>query len=86
MPRAICSPLFDGIQETPEGLDDVSKFPDLVAELLRMGVKDEDASKVVGGNILRVWAAVEEVAEKMKEEREGEDDIKLTWQDAVDQV
>lgn len=53
---------FDGIPTTPEGLDDVSKYPDLVAELLRQGVSDEDAAKVVGGNILRVWKAIDEVA------------------------
>lgn len=53
---------FDGIPSTPEGLEDVSKYPDLVAELLRQGVSDEDAAKVVGGNILRVWKAIDAVA------------------------
>lgn len=53
---------FDGIPSTPKGLDDVSKYPDLVAELLRQGVSDEDAAKVVGGNILRVWKAIDDVA------------------------
>jgi membrane dipeptidase len=57
---------FDGIGSTPEGLDDVSKFPDLVAEMLRKGVSDEDAAKVVGGNILRVWKDVDAVALKMQ--------------------
>ena len=41
---------FDGVGSTPAGLDDVSKFPDLVAELLARGVSDEDAAKIVGGN------------------------------------
>ena len=59
---------FDGIPSTPKGLDDVSKYPDLVAELLRMGVSDSDAAKVVGRNILRVWGHAEEVALKMQEE------------------
>jgi membrane dipeptidase len=67
---------FDGMFGTPRGLEDVSKFPDLVAELLRMGVKDADVSKVVGGNMLRVWGAAEKVSEKMKGETEGEDDVK----------
>lgn len=53
---------FDGIPTTPEGLDDVSKYPDLVAELLGQGVSDTDAAKVVGGNILRVWKAIDDVA------------------------
>lgn len=53
---------FDGIPNGPEGLEDVSKFPDLVAALLREGVSDQDAAKVVGGNILRVWADADAVA------------------------
>lgn len=57
---------FDGIPSTPAGLDDVSKYPDLVAELLRRGVSDEDAAKVAGGNILRVWGDVEKVAAKLQ--------------------
>ena len=57
---------FDGIFDTPRGLEDVSKFPDLVAELLRMGLGDADAAKVVGRNLLRVWGDVDRVAEKMQ--------------------
>lgn len=57
---------FDGVLDAPRGLEDVSKFPDLVAELLRSGVSDEDAAKVVGGNILRVWRDVDGVALKMR--------------------
>lgn len=39
---------FDGIEEVPAGLEDVSKFPDLVAELLRQGVHEKDVVKVIG--------------------------------------
>lgn len=59
---------FDGIPSTPGGLEDVSKFPDLVAELLRMGIGDADVRKIVGGNLLRVWGEVEAVAERMQRE------------------
>ncbi|ERF72392.1 hypothetical protein EPUS_07554 [Endocarpon pusillum Z07020] len=59
---------FDGTLLTPEGMDGVDKFPDLVAELLRMGVTDEDVAKVVGGNILRVWQAAEDVSARMHED------------------
>lgn len=68
---------FDGMEKTPVGLEGVDKFPDLVAELLEMGVSDRDASKVVGGNLLRVWESAENVARKMQEEGalEGEDEV-----------
>lgn len=57
---------FDGIPTTPEGLDDVSKFPTLVAEMLEQGITDKQAGLVVGGNVLRVWKGVDEVALKMQ--------------------
>jgi membrane dipeptidase len=57
---------YDGIESTPRGLEDVSKFPDLVAALLEAGVSDDDAAKVVGRNLLRVWAEADEVSKKLK--------------------
>ena len=54
---------FDGMGAVaPKGLEDVSQYPALVKELLEMGVKDEDVSGVVGGNVLRVWQEAEEVS------------------------
>ena len=68
---------FDGIPTTPAGLDDVSKFPDLVAELLSRGVSDKEAAGVVGGNVLRVWTEVDTVALKMQADgvKPAEDDL-----------
>ncbi|KAL8713529.1 MAG: hypothetical protein Q9220_002391 [cf. Caloplaca sp. 1 TL-2023] len=57
---------FDGIPETPEGLEDVSKYPALIGELLQMGVTDDDAAKLVGRNVLRVWRDVDAMALKMR--------------------
>jgi len=53
---------FDGVTALPEGLEDVSTYPNLIAELLRRGYSDEDIEKILGGNALRVWQAVEDQA------------------------
>jgi membrane dipeptidase len=53
---------FDGFTRTTEGLEDVSCFPALLAELARRGWGDEDLAKLAGGNILRVMRAAEGVA------------------------
>ncbi len=55
---------FDGIECTPEGLDDVSKFPNLTRALLEKGYSAEDIRKIYGGNLLRVMRAVEVAAGK----------------------
>src|ERR1051325_4103732 len=57
---------FDGITEVPGGLEDVSKFSDLIAELLRRGWSEQDVKKVAGLNVLRVLRATEQVAGKRK--------------------
>jgi len=57
---------FDGIDSAPVGLEDVSKYPDLLAELLRRGWTEADVKKVAGLNALRVLRAVEAVAAKMR--------------------
>lgn len=53
---------FDGIGTTPTGLEDVSTFPALFAELIRRGWSDDDLKKLARGNILRVLKANEQVA------------------------
>jgi len=57
---------FDGISEVPVGLEDVSQFPNLIAELLRRGWTDRDVEKVAGLNCLRVMRAVERVAADLR--------------------
>ena len=50
---------FDGIgTNTVQGLDDVSKFPDLTLELLRRGYTQSDIEKILGGNFMRVFEQV----------------------------
>ncbi|MEJ2003912.1 MAG: dipeptidase [Cyclobacteriaceae bacterium] len=54
---------FDGVGDSlPEGLKDVSMFPNLIAELLRRGYSDEDIEKICYKNVFRVWQAVEDAA------------------------
>src|SRR5437764_1950367 len=57
---------FDGITEVPVGLEDVSKFPDLIAELLRRGWTEQEVQKVAGLNALSVLRAAERVAGQMR--------------------
>ncbi len=59
---------FDGIDITPEGLEDVSKYPALTAELLSRGWSDEDVKKFLGLNVLRAMRQAEAVAASMKNE------------------
>jgi membrane dipeptidase len=61
---------FDGITTVPAGLEDVSKYPALVAELLRRGWPDEDVRKALGLNVLRVMRRAEEVAARLQKQRE----------------
>ena len=60
---------FDGITTVPEGLEDVSKYPALTAELVRRGYKDDEIKKILGLNILRVMRAAENVAAKLQKQR-----------------
>jgi len=55
---------FNGVTCTPEGLDDVSQFPNLTRALLEHGYSEADIKKIYGGNLLRVMRAVESVAGK----------------------
>lgn len=68
---------FDGMGElTPRGLEGVDKYPDLIAELLKLGVSDIDAGKVAGGNFIRVWQTAEGVAKRLQmTTHEGEDEV-----------
>ena len=49
---------FDGIEVTPIGLEDVSKFPALTLRLLERGYSQQDIEKILGGNFMRVFEQV----------------------------
>ena len=57
---------FDGNTEWPEGLSDVSMYPNLFAELIRRGWSDADL-KLAGENLLRAFAQAEAVAKRLSQ-------------------
>ena len=57
---------FDGITDVVVGLEDVSTFPYLFAELARRGWSDGDLRKLAGENLLRVFEQAERVSSQMR--------------------
>ncbi len=53
---------FDGMGDTPVGLEDVAHVPDLLVELLRRGWTEAEVAGVAGANLLRVMRGAERVA------------------------
>jgi membrane dipeptidase len=60
---------FDGIDEVIQGLEDVSAFPNLFAELARRGWTEADLRKLAGENILRAMSRAQEVSMRLRRER-----------------
>ena len=60
---------YDGITEVVSGLEDVSKYPELIAELIRRGWSDDELRGVIGENVLRVITRAEQVAARLQRER-----------------
>lgn len=55
---------YDGVGDSlPTGLKDVSSFPNLIAGLQKRGYSEEDIALILGGNLMRVWKQVEQIAE-----------------------
>ena len=54
---------FDGVRDQlPQGMEDISKIPNLIAALLDRGFSEADVEKILGGNTLRVMRQVEQIA------------------------
>jgi membrane dipeptidase len=58
---------FDGISSAPTGLEDASTYPNLIEELLRRGLSEQDIRKICGENLLRVWSEVEMTAKELQQ-------------------
>ena len=57
---------YEGFDGPPDGLEDVSCYPNLFAELLRRGYSHEDIRKIAGKNLLRVMRQAEEAAHRLQ--------------------
>lgn len=57
---------FDGIMSVPKGLEDVRRYPELVARLVEKGWSDREVIGIVGGNVLRVLEEAERLAWEMR--------------------
>ncbi|SEC97168.1 membrane dipeptidase [Streptomyces misionensis] len=60
---------YDGTAFTPDGLDDVSGYPNLLAELLERGWSRADLAKLTWQNAVRVLGAAEDVARDLQSRR-----------------
>jgi membrane dipeptidase len=60
---------FDGVSCVPEGLEDVSKWPNLTRALLENGYTPAEIRKIYGENMLRFMRAVEEAGRKLRAAR-----------------
>jgi membrane dipeptidase len=56
---------FDGIEEVPQGLEGVDRYPALLEEMMRRGWTDSDVAKLAGLNVLRVMEQAEQVAARL---------------------
>ena len=60
---------FDGGELLPVGMEDVSRYPWLIAELLRRGYTEDAVRAIAGGNVLRVMRGAEAAARRIQAER-----------------
>jgi len=59
---------FDGIDCSPEGLDSAADLPKITEALYQRGYKAADIDKILGGNLMRVFAEVEKTAKEIQSE------------------
>lgn len=75
---------FDGMPTHVQGLEDVSKYPNVVARMLERGISPEDVEKVIGLNLIRVLRDVEEfAASHCRSISVLEDKVPQLWDDGI---
>lgn len=57
---------FDGVPALPEGMEDISKLPNLTIELMKRGYSDAEIKKVLGENLLRVMSQAERLSREIQ--------------------
>ena len=67
---------FDGANDMPDGARDVSMLPNITYELLKRGYNEKDIRKILGENLLRVFAEVERVSIGMSKSISGDGSTK----------
>ena len=67
---------FDGVTSLPQGMEDVSKLPNITYELLRRGYNERDIRKILGGNLLRAFSEVERVARTSSQNISGDGSLR----------
>jgi membrane dipeptidase len=55
---------YDGVSMLPTQLEDVSCYPNITQGLMDIGYSEEEIKAILGGNLMRVFGAVEAAAEK----------------------
>ena len=68
---------FDGVGAMPEGMDGIDSLPKITLELLRRGHSDEDVRKILGGNLMRAFDAIEAYAKSTNTTLSGDGDTTL---------
>ncbi|HUO60697.1 MAG TPA: dipeptidase [Candidatus Acidoferrales bacterium] len=63
---------FDGVECLPEGIDSVADLPKITQELVKRGYNAQDIHKILGGNLLRVFAEVEKTAKEIQNEKNSD--------------
>ncbi len=58
---------FDGVGSVPEGLENVSKYPNLIYHLLKKGYSADDLRKICGENLLRVWEMINKTSRALSQ-------------------
>jgi membrane dipeptidase len=67
---------FDGVDSLPQGMEDISKLPNITYELLKRGYSEKDVKKVLGENFMRAFAEAERVAQTTSKRLSGDGNLR----------